>query len=280
MLSRILRPIFLILFLFFFSSNIIGQDICRDNFVTCVQATGDSFSCRSVYTNCLATGGTDLVGDLQSEKALDDRIESVVFNPQIIQLAGGLTSIRLSVSNPTSHPIQIGTATYPVRCANGSEDRAVFFMDFALDAGVKDTSAGGDQIACIGAGGAISIDKVALQAEGLASTDATLKYEFPCSDGESRWITLTYKPEQRIYRWQNSAKVLGVLNHDFIYEDQFAEEACSTVPASSSSNFRLKLSPEVNAEIDKAIKEISEWMGLPAPGTRVIYRNGITGVRG
>lgn len=244
-----------------------AQDICRDEFVSCVQQSGDSFACRSVYTNCQASQGNDLVSQPASSQTPAEDQDELQFSTEIINPGSALTSIRLRVSNPTNQPIQVGNATYPVRCADGSSDRAVFFMDFQVDAGVRNQSAGGDQIVCIGAGGAVSVNDSAAEVQGLASVNPQLEYEYPCANDEYRWITLQYTP-QGVYRWQNSQGYEGVLNRDFLTQADFAEQACAP------------LQPPGFDLINWSAQRIRGWFDNPGTGKVIYYRNGGSGVRG
>lgn len=242
-----------------------AQDACRDEFVSCVASSGDILACRSVYTNCEAEQGNDLLAQPAGEAAANNRELQLV--PEIVEMGSALSSIRLTISNPTGQPIQVGNATYPVTCADGSTDRAVFFMDALVDAGVTGQRAGSDQIVCVGAGGAVAIQQEQAEVAGLASVSPTLEYEYPCANGQYRWITLTYAP-QGVYRWSNSLGAQGVLNRDFIYQADFAEAACTP------------LAPAEPGLINEAARKLNEWLSAPGDGKLIIYRNGGPGVRG
>lgn len=250
------------------ANTVVAQDVCRDQFVSCVQQTGDSFACRSVYTNCQANQGNDQVRQSKNATAQNDQ---VIMRPVITESNAALSTVRLVVSNPTAQPIQAGNATYPVTCADGSTDRAVFFMDFQIDAGVRDRPIGSDQIVCVGAGGAVSIQTDQAQIEGLSSAASQLEYEFPCSNGDSRTIRLTYHERQQIYRWENSNGYEGVLNRDFIEERQFAELACAPLKP-----------PGINI-IGIVRRQLREYLSSPPPKGEKLRVNPMAnpgGVRG
>lgn len=258
----------LFLFLFAMSPGLFAQDICRDEFVSCVATSGDILACRSVYTNCEASQGNDLLANNgPSAAALSENTGQLKLNPVIQEAGGGLSSVRLLLSNPTEQPIQVGNATYPVRCADGSMDRAVFFMDFLLDAGVQNQAAAGDQLVCIGAGGAVTIDNENAQIAGMASVSSSLDYEFPCANGEYRWIALEYT-SQGVYRWSNSQNYRGTINQAFVREQQFLELACTPLDPGE---------PEL---VNEARRKLIEWMGNPSPGKLIYNRNEALGVRG
>jgi len=254
----------LFVLLYLASGTVFSQDACLDPFVQCVQSTGDSFTCRSVYTNCLANEGTDLV---ESQENSSSSSFELLFKPEIVELIGGLSSVKLSVSNPSSQPIKLGTLTYPVHCADGSKDRVVFSMDGLVQPGVENRHIGDSQVACLGTGGISFVESSSPELEGLSSTSSVLKYEFPCGETQSDWITLKYLYDEKVFRWENSRKILGVLNKEFIHESEFVEMACDASPSSESSDVR------------KAVEEISRWLEAPGSGTQVIYRTTTTGVR-
>lgn len=243
-----------------------AQGVCRDEFVDCVSLEGDILACRSVYTNCEADQGNDLLQTASDPSVSAAQSEGLSLVPSIQNVGAGLTSIRLSISNASKQPIQVGNATYPINCADGSSDRAVFFMDFMLDAGLQNQSAGSDQLVCIGAGGAVSIDTAAAQIDGVASMNSELRYEFPCENGQFQWINLFYGKEG-VFRWTNQQSAQGVINRDFIQEQSFAELACF---------------PHQTAEPDliwQARQLISQWMADPQPGRLIYDRSVSTGFR-
>lgn len=244
----------------------LAQGVCRDEFVACVAQSGDILACRSVYTNCEAELGNDLIA---ASYETSDELSSygdLTLTPMIQNTDFGLSSIRLLVSNSSQQPVQVSTATYPVRCADGSSDRAVFFMNFMVDAGVENQSAGSDQLVCIGAGGVTSIDQGSAEITGLASVGPQLEYEFPCANDQFQWIYLNYQP-QGIFRWRNSQGTQGTINQTFVEESSFAELACTPMAIAE---------PDM---IIQARRQISEWMGDPPPGKQIYYRSKGIGVR-
>lgn len=243
------------LLLAFLPFAVLSQDICRDQFVSCVQQTGDSFACRSTYTNCQNGLGNDLVSDNGGEATATGEL---VFRPELTNVSGGLDGVRLIVSNPTNQPIQVANLTYEVRCANGSTDRAVFFLNTQINANVDNQSVGAAQVVCAVGGGAVSLMEQTPTAEGMASVASQLRYEYPCASGEQRWITLFYQ-DQGFYRWENSSGYQGSLQRNFVSSEDFASLACSPVSAPESTL------------IQRASEQILEWFDSPGNSREIRF---------
>lgn len=232
-----------------------AQDICRDQFVSCVQQTGDSFACRSTYTNCQNGLGNDLVSDNGGEATATG---ALVFRPELTNVVGGLDGVQLVVSNPTNQPIRVANLTYQVRCADGSIDRAVFFLNTQINANVENQGLGSAQVVCATGGGAIALVDQTPSAEGLASVASELRYEYPCANGQQRWITL-YHQQQGFYRWENSEGYQGSLQRDFVSSDDFAALACSP------------LSTPERTLIQRASEQILEWLDSPTNSREIRF---------
>ena len=237
-----------------------AQNSCRDQLVSCTQQTGDAFSCRSVYTNCMAAQGSDLGANSGNQN------EGLTFRTDITMSGEALSSVRLFVTNPSSKPVQVSTATFPITCGDGSVDRAVFFMDFMVEGNVSDRSVGGEQVVCVGKGGAVASVDVSKPADGVGSMSPLLKYEFPCAGGEYRWVEVEYN-DVGFFLWSNEDGAQGILNETFVGKPQFAELACT---ASKPADQTLVL---------KAKQTLLEWMRDPNPGELIYPRGATIGVR-
>ena len=260
-----------VLFLLIPCSQASAQDICRDEFVACVQKTGDSFACRSVYTNCQLNQGNDLLLQTQ-ESETDTNSEALDFRPEITEVYGGFDGIQLWVTNSSANAVQIGNMTYEVSCADGSRDRAVFFIDGIIEGDTKNRRIGSAQVVCANAGGAVALvdSQNTGEAQGLASVAAKLRFEYPCANDQYKWIELTYHQPGNFYRWKNSAGYRGVINEGFIYEKQFASLACEP------------LSPPSSSYINEAARMLNEWFSSPEGEQEIKYKHSVNpgGVRG
>lgn len=233
----------------------LAQDVCRDQFVSCVQQTGDSLACRSTYTNCQNDLGNDLVSDNGGEATATG---ALVFRPELTNVIGGLDGVQLIVSNPTNQPIRVANLTYQVRCGDGSVDRAVFFLNTKINANVENQGLGSAQVVCATGGGAVALFEQTPSAEGLASVASELRYEYPCANGQQRWITL-YHQEQGFYRWENSVGYQGSLQRDFVTSEDFAALACSP------------LSMPDRTLIQKASEQILDWFDTPSNSQEIRF---------
>lgn len=245
----------LVVSLVLFPCAAFAQDVCRDQFVSCVQQTGDSFACRSTYTNCQNGLGNDLVGNSGGEATATGEL---VFRPELTDVVGGLDGVQLVVSNPTNQPIRVANLTYQVRCADGSVDRAVFFLNTQINANVENQGLGSAQVVCATGGGAVALVDQAPVAAGLASVASELRYEYPCANGQMRWITL-YFQEQGFYRWENGAGYQGSLQRNFVTSEDFAALACSP------------LSTPDRTLIQKASEQILEWFDTPSNSREIRF---------
>lgn len=250
----------LYLLIMVFGNLAIAQNSCRDQLVSCTQQTGDAFSCRSVYTNCMAAQGSDLITNSGNQN------KGLTFRTDITASNEALSSVRLFLTNPSSKPVQVSTATFPVKCGDGSVDRAVFFMDFLVEGNVKDRPVGGEQVVCVGRGGAVANVDAGNPAGGAASMSPSLKYEFPCAGGEYRWIEVEYN-DVGFFLWSNEKGAQGILNQTFVDTPQFAELACT---ASKPADQTLIL---------EAKQTLLEWMRDPNPGELIYPRGATIGVR-
>lgn len=248
-----------------FTYAAIAQDdlSCRDRLVACVSESGDVLGCRSTYTNCEAEAGNDIVKRASTTASSGN--ERLIFEPEIIRISDTMSAVRLFVSNTTAQGIKVANVTYPVTCADGTRDRAVFFMDGLIPAGTDRQSVGANQLVCLGINGAIQLHDDDAISEGLASTQPTLEYDYPCADGERQWLVVTQEPTG-VVRWRNRQGISGALNRGVIFDNDFAGAACSP------------LKPPSTDVIHEVRRTLNQWLSEPTAGT-LILRHSVTGVR-
>jgi hypothetical protein len=117
---------------------------------------------------------------------------------------------------------------------------------------------GSTQVVCALGGGAVALESEPPVTEGMASVGNQLRYEYPCANGQQRWITLHHQ-DQGFYRWENSAGYQGSLQRDFLAEEDFAALACSPL-----------LAPDPTL-IQRASQQLREWFDNPGTDTEIRF---------
>lgn len=250
----------------FLLSTLSIADSCKDNFIACVQKTGNPATCQSTYQHCQRGPVPLNPGPLKNEAP-----ESLQIQAKLAQL-DGLSTVELWVANPSNNRVQIDNMSYQVRCQNGDIQTAEFSLEVELPAKMNLRKIGASQVICIAEGGAAELlDEETTTAQGLASVASKVEYFFPCANGETRSLSLQYVAKGKgYYRWISSAGSRGVLNHQLLYKDDFAKLACEP------------LQPANPTLLDKARSELRQIMDrhVVDPTDKIKTPDGGSGVRG
>ncbi|GAB3371525.1 hypothetical protein GCM10027567_06160 [Spongiibacter taiwanensis] len=183
----------------------------------------------------------------------------------------GLSSVELWVANPSKQRVTLQDMSFQVRCNNGEMQTAEFSLAAELPAEMPLRRVGSTQIVCMQQGGAAELlDETTSEATGLASVASEIIYFFPCANGESRSLTLTYHQQGKgYYRWKSSNGVSGTLSRQVLYQDDFAKLACEP------------LQPAEPSYINQAKRELQQLLegNSPKPSERMKVKSA-GGVRG
>lgn len=237
-----------------------AADACRDQFVQCVQQTGNPGQCQSTFQHCKR-------GPVPLDTALPDNLQ---IQAKLAPL-NGLSSVELWVANPTKDRVALNDLSFQVRCSNGDIQTAEFSLAAELPANMSLRQVGASQIVCLQQGGAAELlDATTSKASGLASVASEIIYFFPCANGESRRLTLTYHQQGKgYYRWLSASGVGGTLSDTVLYQDDFSAMACEP------------LQPAAPSYVDQARQELQQLIQgrSPRPSERMKI-NAVGGVRG
>lgn len=235
-------------------------DACRDQFVQCVQQTGNPAQCQSTYQHCQR-------GPVPVDTAMAEGLQIQAKLAPVDDLSG----VELWVANPSKERVKLDDMWFQVRCNNGEMQTAEFSLAAEIPAEMALRRVGSTQIVCMQQGGAAELlDETTTKATGLASVASEIIYFFPCVNGESRSLTLTYHQQGKgYYRWQSSNGVSGTLTDKVLHREDFAELACEP------------LKPAEPSYIEQAKRELRQLLegNSPKPSERMKVKSA-GGVRG
>lgn len=258
------RSILLAAVLLLSTASIYAEDTCRNEFVACVQKSGNPGQCQSVFANCKSSAGQDVVSRDTSSASDTGALQ---FWTELVQYEGNFTAVRLLVSNPSNDLVQLRNAEYQVLCVDGTTEKAIFVMTGQVAGNTKRKVAGADQFVCMTAGGP---DKVEEHINTLSIEDGMMSYqhkldlEVPCAENQNQFITVTYQ-KNRAFHWKNSAGVKGVLTRKIVEREDFAQLACESNRA---------LSPALITTMKKQVLRLLNWMfSEEKPQSQVIFVN-------
>ena len=243
---------------------------CKEQFVACVQQTGDPFSCRSTFVNCEENETARDAPQAEQSRSRNTSDANASNDILSVRVKSGerLPTIELIGTNATSSPISIERADYDITCNDGSIDRAVFFISANLPPNTKDAMLG-QQYICLSAGGIRQIDNNPT-IYGGASSVAELEFEIPCAN--NIWTRSSVIFNQRGFYRAVAENGTTLRGRDAFTFDDLAGAACEA-PAEPALFQRAK--SVVN-------KVLTDWTKQSDKSGKVIYdrRYVATGVRG
>ncbi|QUX96245.1 hypothetical protein C0J08_12950 [Marinomonas sp. CT5] len=195
----------------------IHADSCRDQFVQCVQTTGNPATCRSSYQNCTTPSVIQSPHNTINEK--------LYYQPSIRQ-ENGQSMLQLSVTNNSESAVQLDSVSYQVRCADESVEIIRFHLGGIILPSKEPRVIGQPQVACFARGGVVAmLNSDEAPDQGVASMQHELIYTLDCHGGKKQTLTLK-RLKKGVYQWKNSQKSKGIINKETILNEDFIKLAC------------------------------------------------------
>ncbi|RCW94621.1 hypothetical protein [Marinomonas foliarum] len=216
-------------------------DACRDQFVQCVQTTGNPAACQSNYQNCKTPSVTPAPQNTINEK--------LYYQPSILQ-ESGQNMLQLSVTNQSESAVQLDSVSYQVRCADGSVEIIRFNLGGIILPSKEPRHIGQPQVACFARGGVVAIlHSSEAPDQGVASLQQELVYLFNCHDGKKQTLTLK-RLEKGVYQWKNSQQSKGIINQGTVLNEDFVKLACEPF-AKPNQDLMIKIIHQLKQLVDE-----------------------------